>query len=253
MPTLFVSHGSPLLAIDTIKGIDYARWGMALPRPKAILVFSAHWEGNQLVLGEASTHNDLIYDFSGFPEQLYHLKYPAPGSAWLIEQVQAILGDKATPRVTTRGLDHGVWIPFLHLWPEADIPIVQMSMPYNLSNQELYEFGQQLALLREQGVLIVGSGMITHNLAELNPHYRGEPQAWAKIFDDWTKDILLQRDIHSLLNWEKLAPNAQRNHPTVEHFRPLLIAAGAADMQNIRFPIEGFDAGILSCRSVQFG
>ncbi len=252
MPVLFVSHGSPMLAIDTNKGHDYRQWGSSLPRPKAILAFSAHWEGNRLALGETVTHNNLIYDFYGFPESLYKLQYPAPGSQWLVDRVQATLSDKSTLPVTTRGLDHGVWVPFLHLWPQADIPIVQMSMPYNLSNQELYELGEQLAPLREQGVLIVTSGVITHNLREYFSHPNDSPVDWAKMFDEWVKDTLSQRDIPSLLDWETLAPNAAHIHPTPEHFRPLLIAAGASHMKNANFPIEGFDAGILSNRSVQF-
>lgn len=253
MPTLFVSHGSPMLALDADKGETYRQWGRCLSRPKAILVFSAHWEGNHLALGETGTHNKLVYDFGGFPDALYQLQYPAPSSTWLAEQVQSLLNDQTAIAITERGLDHGVWVPFLHLWPEADIPIVQMSMPYNLSNEELFKLGAQLAPLREQEVLIVGSGTITHNLGEWNPHYRGEPLDWARVFDDWVKQKLLQADVSSLLNWQTQAPNAARNHPTPEHFRPLLIAAGASDMQNISFPIEGFEAGIFSNRSVQFG
>lgn len=252
MPTIFISHGSPMLAFDVNKGNDYRQWGMALPKPKAMLIFSAHWETKELMFGEIGRHSELIYDFHGFPKPLYQLQYPAPGSEWLVEQVQAHLGDKVTIPVTTRGLDHGVWVPLLHLWPEADIPIVQMSMPYTSSNHELYELGKRLAPLRKQGVLIVGSGMITHNLGEWNPRYRGEPMAWATTFDEWVKQRLLQRDVTGLLKWEALGANAARNHPTPEHFRPLLIAVGASDMQRIRFPIEGFDAGMLSNRSVQF-
>lgn len=252
MPGLFVSHGSPMLAIDANQGHAYRQWGRSLSRPRAILVFSAHWEGNHLALGETGKHDELVYDFYGFPEQLYKLEYPAPASHWLVEQVQTLFGDQQTVASTNRGLDHGVWVPFLHLWPKADVPIVQMSMPYTFSNHELYELGKQLAPLREQGVLIVGSGMITHNLDEWNPRYHGEPLAWATSFDDWVKATLLSGDVSSLLDWQTQAPNAGRNHPTPEHFRPLLIAAGATDMQSISFPIEGFEAGMLSQRSVQF-
>jgi len=252
MPTLFVSHGSPTLALDAEKGNDYKQWSYMLPKPKAILVFSAHWESEQLAFGETTRHNELVYDFYGFPELLYKLEYPAPGSKWLVDQVQNLLDDKATLPVTKRGLDHGVWVPFLHLWPKADIPVLQMSIPKKMSNAELYELGEKLAPLREQGVLIVGSGSITHNLKTWFTQHHEKPVEWAKAFDDWTKDILLSRNKESLLNWETQAPNAKQNHPTSEHFRPLLIIAGAANMQKVRFPIEGFDAGILSNRSVQF-
>ena len=252
MPVLFVSHGSPMLAVDTDQAGELINWGTNLPKPKAILVFSAHWEGNQLALGESGIHDKLIYDFYGFPDNLYELQYPAPGSQWLAETVQEIMSNKMQVPVTTRGLDHGVWVPFLHLWPRSDIPIVQMSMPSNLSNRELYELGEQLAPLREQGVMIVTSGVITHNLSEYFSQQYETPVDWVKSFDDWVKEVLLQRDISSLLNWETAAPNAIRNHPTPEHFRPLLIAAGASGMNTVHFPIEGFDAGVLSNRSVQF-
>jgi len=253
MPVLFVSHGSPMLAVDNDKARDFKEWGSALPKPKAILVFSAHWEGDQLALGENKIHNELIYDFSGFPENLYKLQYPAPGSQWLAETVQEILRDKVNVPITRRGLDHGVWVPFLHLWPQSDIPVMQMSMPTNLSNSELYELGEQLAPLREQGVIIVTSGVITHNLREYFSHqHDNTPADWAKSFDDWVVNVLRQRDSSSLLNWETQAPDAIRNHPTAEHFRPLLIAAGASEMKNVFFPVEGFDGGILSNRSVQF-
>lgn len=253
MPVLYVSHGSPLLAIDQVKADQYKQWGQALARPEAILVFSAHWENSDLMFGETQTHNALVYDFSGFPESLYHLQYPAPGSPWLAERVQALLADTMTIAVTNRGLDHGVWVPFLHLWPDADIPVLQMSMPANLSDRALYDLGSQLAPLRQQGVLIVGSGMLTHNLAEWNPQYRGQPLGWAVEFDDWVKQTLLEHDQAALLDWQTRAPAAARNHPTPEHFRPLLIVAGAANRLDVSFPITGFDAGVFSTRSVQFG
>lgn len=252
MPTLFVSHGSPMLAMDAGRGQQYKQWGQSLPKPKAILVFSAHWQSKQLSFGEDREHNTLVYDFYGFPEPLYRLQYTAPGSQWLVERVQNLLHDQTIGLDTKRGLDHGVWVPFLHLWPEADVPVMQMSMPDDVSNRELFGLGKRLAPLRDQGVLIVGSGMITHNLGEWNPRYRGEPMAWAKSFDDWVTSTLVGRDVTRLLGWETTAPNALRNHPTPEHFRPLLIAAGAAGWQSVSFPIEGFDAGMLSNRSVQF-
>jgi len=252
MPTLFVNHGSPTLALDADKGHGYRQWSRRLPRPKAILVFSAHWESEQLAFGETSAHNKLVYDFHGFPEQLYNLEYPAPGSKGLVDNIQTLFGNKVALPVTKRGLDHGVWVPFLHLWPEADVPIVQMSIPKMMSNAELYELGEKLAPLRERGVLIVGSGTITHNLKAWFLQQYDKPAEWAKAFDDWTKDILLSGKKESLLNWETQAPYAKQNHPTPEHFRPLLIIAGAANMQKVKFPIEGFDAGILSNRSVQF-
>ncbi len=252
MPTLFVSHGTPLLALDTINGNDYTQWSHCIPKPKAILVFSAHWESEKLTIGRTTTHDSLVYDFFGFPENLYKLQYPAPGSPWLAEKLHELLGDNIPFLRSDRGLDHGVWVPFLHMWPKADVPILQISMPANSSNQALFELGARLAPLKKQGVLIVTSGMVTHNLSKWNLHHRGKPAEWAKAFDYWVKDILLHGDIHQLLQWQTRAPYAKKNHPTPEHFRTLLIAAGTNNMQNIIFPIEGFEAGIFSRRSVQF-
>ena len=250
MPALFISHGSPHFALDQEKAEIYRAWGKTIAKPKAILVFSAHWEGRHLAFGETATHQELMYDFYGFPEALYQLQYVAPGSRWLHGQVKELLTTREI-KETDRQLDHGVWVPFLHMWPDADVPVLQMSMPSMLSNQQLYELGKQLAPLREQGVLIAGTGMVTHNLSEWNPRYDGEPIGWAVAFDKWVKQTLLNKDVESLFNWEQ-APEARRNHPTPEHFRPMLIAAGAARLQQASFPIEGFDFGILSNRCVQF-
>lgn len=252
MPSLFVSHGAPFLALDKKKGQTYQQWAHSLPTPKAILVFSAHWESHRLQFGECVTHNQLIYDFYGFPEPYYQLQYPAPGAEWLASQIKNLSTHLKDIKVTNRGLDHGVWVPFLHMWPGADIPILQMSLPSSLTNQGLYQLGQQLAPLREQGVLIVTSGMITHNLGEWNPQHQGKPVEWALAFNDWLKKTLIQKDISSLLNWETRAPNAVRNHPTPEHFRPLLISAGVTGIGNVNFMTEGFDDGIFSTLSIQF-
>lgn len=252
MPVLFVSHGSPMLAVDSEKGKELMAWGESLPKPKAILVFSAHWETKTLAFGETQDHHKLVYDFFGFPQALYDIQYAAPGAAELIEPVSHLLHDSYELLITDRGLDHGVWVPFLHMWPDADIPVLQMTMPYTLSNQDLYELGRKLSPLREQGVLITGNGTLTHNLQEWNPRANGEPVGWAKEFDEWVKYVLLTNDIDALLNWEQEAPQAKRNHPTPEHFRPLLIAAGAAQNDGVSFPLEGFEYEIFSKRSVQF-
>jgi len=251
MPVLFVSHGSPLLAVDAEKGEAYRQWADSLPKPEAILIFSAHWEGDSLAMGETRNHEELIYDFYGFPDPLYDLQYPAPGSEDLSKQVQSLLVEENIA-VTHRGLDHGVWVPFIHMWPEADVPVLQMSMPSSLTNQDLVQLGEKLRPLREQGVLIVCSGMVTHNLRAWNPRYSGPTVDWAQRFDQWVKDTLNNQDLDGLLAWEQ-APEALQNHPTAEHFRPMLIAAGASGLQDTSFPIEGFDFGILSNRCVQFG
>lgn len=253
LPTLFIAHGAPTLALDIGKGKDYKRMGESLPTPKAILIFSAHWESNQLAFGETSHHNSLIYDFGGFQPELYQLKYPAPGAPNLIERIGELLGQKQQLLLTNRGLDHGVWVPFIHLWPNANIPVLQMSIPYNLSDRELFELGQQLQPLREDNVLIVGTGGITHNLRAVDPQHKGAPPAWAFEFDRWIENVLLENDYSKLIQWQSLAPHAKMNHPTPEHFRPLLIVAGAAQQESASFPITGFEWGSMSRRSVQFG
>jgi 4,5-DOPA dioxygenase extradiol len=157
---------------------------VTLPRPKALLVFSAHWETMGFVFGETETHTQLIYDFGGFPEALYQVKYPAPGDPWLADAVEARLGiiDRQINR-SQRGLDHGVWVPLVHMWPDADVPILQMTMPRVLSNADLYDLGRRLAPLRDEGIIIIGSGTLTHNLGEFRPNHSGPPLVWAADFD----------------------------------------------------------------------
>ncbi len=251
MPVLFVSHGNPLSVMDDQMTQAYGAWAASLPKPKAILIFSAHWESRELIVGEITSHEELIYDFYGFPDKLYDLQYPAPGAEWLVSEVVHLLGEEVPQRA--RGLDHGVWIPLMRMWPNADIPILQISQPANYSNQALYELGERLLPLREQGVMIIGAGTLTHNLKEgLSGRYSKIPD-WVSKFDDWIAQTL-QRDPKKLIEWETNAPEPQRNHPTPEHFRPLLIAAGASIFgESLKFPLLGFDMAVFSRRSVQFG
>ncbi len=253
MPALFISHSAPPLAMDTVAGEDYKSLAENLPTPEAILVFSAHWEGNQLAIGETHQHNTLIYDFGGFQPDLYELQYPAPGAPQLADRINDILNTRYALSVTQRGLDHGVWVPFIHMWPKADVPILQISVPYNLSDQALFDLGQQLNPLREHNILIVATGGITHNLRTVDPHHTGAPPAWAVDFDQWIERTLMNHDYDQLIHWQSLAPQARMNHPTPEHFRPLLIVAGAAQHESVSFPITGFEWGSMSRRSVQLG
>ena len=254
LPTLFISHGAPPLALDSEKGKDYQRLGQALPTSKAILVISAHWETReQIALGETSRHDELVYDFGVFRQELYELQYPAPGAPDVVDEIAKLLSPAHEVLLTDRGLDHGVWVPFLHMWPEANVPVLQMSLPYSFSNQELFDLGKQLAPLREQNILIVTTGGITHNLREINFRHRGAPVHWAAEFDQWLVDTLNTHDADALLNWQSKAPNAAMNHPSPEHFRPLLIAAGAAQGEAVSYPIEGFEYGSMSRRAVRFG
>ncbi len=251
LPVLFVSHGNPMLALDQTIAQEYGAWGQQLPKPKAALMFSAHWEAPELMFGEAMQHDELIYDFYGFADALYQLQYPAPGVDWLPGRICELLGENVAQ--TDRGLDHGVWVPLLHLWPKADVPILQMSVPSHYSNQQLFDLGRRLAPLRKEGVMIMSGGTLTHNLREgLAVHHEKIPD-WAYQFDQWVEHTLLN-DRSQLLAWETSAPEALRNHPTAEHFRPLLITVGAAgEDEPAQFPMLGFDMAVFSKRSVQFG
>jgi 4,5-DOPA dioxygenase extradiol len=253
MPVIFVAHGAPTLAMDPDKGEDYKRWGTFLLKPKAILVFSAHWETKQLAFGETMDHNQLVYDFSGFQPDLYRLQYRAPGAPWLMESVAKLVNERYQILLTDRGLDHGVWVPFLHIWPDADVPILQMSLPYTMPDRDLFILGTKLAPLRNDGILIVGSGGLTHNLSQMNRVNEDSPPTWVSEFDSWVERVLTKRDVDGLLNWETEAPYARQNHPTPEHFRPLFITSGAAQGDNVTFPITGFELTVFTRRSVQFG
>ena len=253
IPTLFISHGSPMLAIDRQTGEEFRQWGQSLLKPRAILAFSAHWETDQLTFGETTQHTDLIYDFSGFPAELYELQYPAPAAPQLIDTIEELLDSgKPLPRAN-RGLDHGIWVPFLHMWPQADVPILQMSMPHTFTNEQLFVLGKRLAPLRYQGIMVIGTGVITHNLREAFSKTYAEPPLWTTSFDDWVRQAV-QKDRRQLIDWEKQAPYAKQNHPTPEHLRPLLIVAGAADDNDyIKIPITGFEMNLFSRTSMQFG
>lgn len=249
-PVLFVAHGAPPLLDDAGWIAQLARWGQDLPRPRAILVVSAHWEARPLTIG-ATRPVPLIYDFSGFPDRFYRLQYASPGAPELAERVRGLVAGAGLPfRDSERGLDHGAYIPLMCMVPNAEIPVLQISMP-SLDPAELYKLGQTLAPLRDEGVLIVGSGFLTHNLRS----FRGDSvtPAWADEFDRWIGDLLARGDHDALLDYRRRAPALRQAHPTEEHLAPILLAAGAAGTDPARFPIDGFWFGSFSKRSVQFG
>jgi 4,5-DOPA dioxygenase extradiol len=250
MPVGFVGHGAPTTALDERKGGDWARWARAIPKPKSILVVSAHWEEAPLTIG-ATTAIPLVYDFYGFPDEMYALRYPSPGAPALADRVEALLrGRVKTQRDPERGLDHGTWVPLLKMWPEADVPVLQVSIPSHKA-PALYEVGRALAPLRDEGVFLLGSGNVTHNLGRIGG--RATP-AWAGDFDAWIEDATRRKDLDALADWQRKAPGAAMAHPTVEHFVPLLFAAAAADTGgDTSFPVSGFEGGSISRRCVQFG
>jgi 4,5-DOPA dioxygenase extradiol len=252
MPVLAIGHGSPVLAIDAARGAPLREWGRSLPQPGAILVVSAHWEAAPALLG-ATARLPLIYDFGGFPRALYEVQYPAPGAPALAERVRELLGGRVE-QDPARGLDHGVWTPLVHLYPQAAVPVLQLSLPAALGARAIFELGRRLAPLRDEGVLLIGSGNITHNLRERLAE--GAPALdWALAFDTWVEASLLARDVDALLDYERRAPELRRNHPSEEHWLPLFVALGAAQLQRdaLHFPVTGFEFGTLSRRSIQLG
>lgn len=227
------------------------RWGRGLSRPAALLVVSAHWEAAPATIGTVETR-PLIYDFSGFPRPLYEMSYAAPGAPELAERVVALLDNDVTRRAS-RGWDHGVWTPLVHLFPEADVPLLQLSLPLARGGAGVFELGKRLAPLRDEGVLIIGSGNLTHNLYEMGPDGR-EPESWARDFDTWAHEVITRRDWDTLLDYMAKAPAFRRNHPTEDHWLPLLVTVGAAvDEPAVSFPVDGFEFKNLSRRCVQLG
>ncbi|MEJ2859370.1 MULTISPECIES: dioxygenase family protein [unclassified Saccharothrix] len=250
MPVLYLGHGAPPLADDERWTGELRSWSATLPRPESILVVSAHWEANPLTLG-ATTTVPLTYDFWGFPQRYYEVTYEAPGAPELAASV-AELVDEPVHQDAGRGLDHGAYVPLKEMFPEADIPVLQMSMP-TLDPRRLFEVGRRLAPLRDQGVLIVGSGFMTHNLSCVDmrqgPDY--QPPSWSSEFDDWAGRALVEGDVDALLDFQHKAPAAGIAHPRTEHFAPLFVSLGASADQEASTTVEGFWYG-LSKRSVQF-
>jgi 4,5-DOPA dioxygenase extradiol len=231
LPTLFLSHGSPLHALDP--GGAGGAWAAAaarLPRPRAVLVVSAHWETSLPMLSGRERH-DTIHDFAGFPPSLYALRYDAPGSPGLAQRAAGLLRAAGyTPAVNgCRGLDHGAWVPLRWMYPQVDVPVVQLSVQTALGAEHHLRLGEALAPLPAEGVLVIGSGHVTHNLRDWAAH-RGDPGTldYVSRFSGWVYDALMARDRETLVAWQERAPGATRAHPTQEHFLPLFVAVGAA-------------------------
>lgn len=253
-PVGFVGHGNPMSVLDERKGALWRGWAEALPRPSAVLAVSAHWEGVPVILGNTGRHDELLYDFWGFPAEMYRLQYPAPGAPDLATTVRDLLAGSCPLARSDRPVDHGVWIPLLRMWPDADVPLLQLSMPSNMGEAELYELGERLAPLRDQDVFILASGNLVHDLRGVSFEDDGaQPPRYALDFDRWIAARLLETDRTPLIEWCTLAPDPRRCHPTAEHYRPILVAAGAAGGDPAVFPIEGFENRTVSRRCVQFG
>ena len=253
MPVIFAAHGAPVLVDDPVWMAELAAWADAMPKPRSILMVSAHWEERPATLGATRTV-PLVYDFYGFPERYYRTEYPAPGAPELAARVRDLLRQKDIPSTDDpeRGLDHGAYVPLVAMYPEADVPVLQVSMP-GLDGEALLALGRAIAPLREEGVLVLGSGFLTHNMAYA---FRPGIPAWAREFDEWAKDALERFDLDALRDFRSRAPAARQALPTWEHYAPVLVAAGAAAGERPRttFPIAGFwMEGAFTKRSVQFG
>jgi 4,5-DOPA dioxygenase extradiol len=254
MPTIFMSHGAPPLADDELWPAELAAWSASMTKPSAVLMVSAHWEEAPLTIG-ATTTVPLLYDFWGFPQHYYEVTYRAPGAPELAADVRALLSSPEHPvhDDPARGLDHGAYVPLKEMYPDADVPVLQISMP-TLEPTTLFEVGRRLAPLRDQGVLIVGSGFSTHNLREMRmdlPPY-APPPSWSAEFDQWLAEAVETGDIDDLIDFQRKAPAAFLAHPRTEHFAPLFVTLGAAaDATSGRTTVDGFWFG-LSKRSIQF-
>jgi 4,5-DOPA dioxygenase extradiol len=254
-PSFFVSHGAPTLALDPGEtGAFWQRLAAELPRPKAVLCVSAHWTTAEPEVNGV-LRNDTIHDFFGFPEPLYRIAYPAPGAAAVAERAGELLAGAgiATRIDRGRGLDHGAWVPLREMYPAADVPALQLSVQPQKDAAWHRRLGAALAPLRNEGVLILGSGGAVHNLRALDWEGDGAPPAWARDFDDWLAAALAKGDVGALLDWRNAAPEARQAQPTTEHFVPLFVAWGAAGegARGERL-YRGFTFGSLSMAAYKF-
>lgn len=253
LPSIFLAHGAPPLLDDAGWVGELRAWARALPTPEAVLMLSAHWEERPITIG-ATTTVPLVYDFYGFPERYYEQRYPAPGAPELAGRVRTLLSP-GQPVVDDpgRGLDHGAYVPLVAMYPDANVPVLQASLP-SLNPQELFTLGQALAPLRAEGVLIVGSGFLTHNLRAVDWSPHAATPSWASDFDAWAAEALRRHDVDAILDYKRRAPEVRLALPTHEHFVPLIVALGAAGGSGpVSFPIDGFWLGSMTRRSVQFG
>lgn len=250
-PFVFVAHGAPPLLDDVAWMDQLTRWGATLGKPRAIVVVSAHWEADVPTIG-APTSIPLVYDFYGFPERFYRIQYETPDATDVAARVRSLLTDAgARPAdAPDRGLDHGVYVPLLAMFPRGDVPVLQVSLPL-LSASRTLALGRALLPLRDEGVLVMGSGFLTHNLrAGMLSH----TPAWASDFDAWAADALRRRDVDALVDFEAKAPGVRMAHPRTEHYLPVLVTAAAlAEGGEVRFPTEGWWFGGFTRRSVQVG
>jgi 4,5-DOPA dioxygenase extradiol len=259
LPALFVSHGAPTFPLTDAPARAFLEQfaGHLAEKPRAILMVSAHWETDIPTLTDQVV-NETIHDFHGFPEALYAIRYPAPGSTWLVDQIMTLINRAggAVARDPHRGLDHGAWVPLSLVYPDADIPVVQLSVQTARGPDYHYRLGQLLAPLRQEGVLIVGSGSFTHDLSSFREYYHAlhaPAPEWVDQFADWMSAAIEEGRIDDLLAYRERAPQAVRNHPTEEHLLPLFVALGAGEGGASQHLHKSTTHGILRMDAFAFG
>ncbi len=251
MPALYIGHGAPMLLDDELWTSQLRDIAAKIEKPQAIVMVSAHWESEPITLSNPEANAPLVYDFSGFDKKFYEMTYNSPDATQISQMLASMMPDTETVHQSHRGLDHGAWVPLKVMYPDADIPVVQMSMPTSDPTQ-LLELGKRLQPLRDKGVLIIGSGFMTHGLRYLRD-WRSDAVAptWSSEFDEWAAQALAAGDVDALSNFKELAPGMPYAHPTVEHFTPLFVTLGAAtNSENApETLIDGYFMG-LSKRSI---
>jgi 4,5-DOPA dioxygenase extradiol len=254
VPPIFVSHGSPSLALDRERGGELAAWARELPRPRAILAISARWQAPAPTRGSTASRPPLLFDFIGYEGDFSRVAYPAPGAPDLAYELHTL----APVERSNRGWDFAVWAPLVHMYPQADVPILELSVVAGATPRSLYALGRKLGPLAARGYLVMGSGGVTSNLAEMDPRRDAPVADWAREFDAWVANMLADAEIERLLAYRSAgsgAPHARRAHPTSEHIDPLFVVSGAASLYDnaVGFPVRGFEHGTLSRRCAQFG
>lgn len=251
MPALYIGHGAPMLLDDPIWTGELIQVAKELVRPKAILIVSAHWESAPITLSNVAANAPLVYDFYGFVQKYYEMTYNSPNASDLAQKVAALMPANEPIHQSNRGLDHGAWVPLKIMYPDADIPVLQMSMPTS-NPYLLMDLGKRLQPLRDEGVLIIGSGFMTHGLPYLrNWSVNADAPTWSSDFDQWAAEALAAGDVDELANFKANAPGMPYAHPTVEHFTPLFITLGASQNPDAapKTLIDGYFMG-LSKRSI---
>ena len=255
MPTLFIGHGNPMNAVqDSVWSRAWAAWGQRLPKPSAVLSISAHWYLPDSA-ATAMAHPRTIHDFGGFPRELFEVQYPAPGNPALVSRLRELLDPLQIRADLAWGLDHGTWSVLRRVFPAADVPVVQLSLDETQPAAFHYELGKRLAPLRDEGVLLLGSGNIVHNLHTYAwGRHPVQPFDWAARFETTVRNLILQGNHRALVDYGSLGPDAELSIPTPDHYLPLLYVLGASEKSDaVSFPTEGMDGGSISMLSVQLG